>query len=37
MHLVLKGVGITDKAISFIVDSSNGNKVKSCYAQKTLA
>lgn len=37
MHAVLKGLGITDQAISFVVDSSNGNKVKSSRAQGSLA
>lgn len=36
MHAVLKGLGITDQAISFVVDSSNGNKVKSSRAQGSL-
>lgn len=34
---MLKGLGITDKAISFIMDSSNGNKVKSSCDQGSLA
>lgn len=37
MHPVLKGLGITDKAISFIMDSSNDNKVKSSCDQGSLA
>lgn len=28
MHPVLKNLGITDKVISFIFESVNGNKVK---------
>lgn len=28
MHPVLKNLGITDKVISFIIESVNGNKVK---------
>lgn len=28
MHPVLKNLGITDKVISFILESVNGNKVK---------
>lgn len=37
MHPVLKGLGIVDRAISFIMDSSNGNKVKSNCDQGSLA
>lgn len=37
MHPVLKGLGITDRAISFVVDSSNGSEVKSSRAQGSLA
>lgn len=37
MHPVLKGLGITDKAISFIMDGSDGDKVKSSCDQGSLA
>lgn len=33
MHPVLKNLGITDKVISFVVDSVNGNQVKKRRAQ----
>lgn len=37
MHPVLKGLGITDRAISFVVDSSNGSEVTSSRARGSLA
>lgn len=33
MHPVLKNLGITDKVVSFVVDSVNGNQVKKRCAQ----
>lgn len=37
MHPVLKGLGVTEKAISFIMVGFNGNKVKSSCDQGSLA
>ncbi|XP_075906423.1 rotatin isoform X2 [Nelusetta ayraudi] len=36
MHPVLKGLGITDRAISFVVDSSNGSESLDCLLEPSV-